>query len=234
MKSTIAYLSLTILLIFSGYSSGNTDSYSEKEEMPPFEEYVEERDLDSIVEHLKNPSPVVRVAAYDALLDWELDEIEVYLIEGLGDYDTDVRWKIATILDQKGWEPRNKVHKVRYALAKKDWDTAVSFGREGEVQVLRILQNGDVEVRKGLVVAMGESGNLRYYDTLKHIYRHDENQDVRYLAFEAMNELGEKTLEDEEGWLSRRMLMVIVVIISGIVITVLFIIGLRKTKKGSV
>lgn len=198
---------------------------------PALDELVERGDLEGLDDYLLNPDPLIRIKAYDTLRNWELQEVESLLVRGLGDYDTDVRWKVAGILEEMGWEPTNSVYEVRYYIAKKEWDKAVSYGKVGEAHVLRILQYGDVEVRKGLVVALGKSGNMRYYDTLKYIYRHDENQEVRYLAYEALNELGESHLEEDQGWLSYRLIMIILIAFSGVFITVLFIIGLRRSKR---
>jgi HEAT repeat protein len=215
-----------ISFLFCDEVLGNDDG------LPPFDEYVKDKDLDSVVEYLKDPSSEIRMEAYEVLKNWKLEIVESYLIEGLGDYDTDVRWKVANILDDYGWEPKNKVHKVRYALAKKDWDEAVSYGKDGEVHVLRMLKKGDVEVRKGLVVAIGKSGNMRYYDTIRHIYRHDENQEVRYLAFEAMNEIGEKQIEEGNGGisLSRNTIFIIIFTFMGLLTTIWFIYMLKRMK----
>jgi len=169
--------------------------------------------VDALYETLKNTNPLIREAAADALGKMgDACAVDI-LLPALMDHDHDVRFRVATALDQLGWVAVDAKDRAAYSVAKEDWASCVTLGApavEALVAVLTDKNRGsthrnakdasifaltDSVVRAKAAHALGEIGGIRAVDALMMALK-DTNSQVRRAAANALGKLDATRVED--------------------------------------
>ncbi len=97
------------------------------------------------------------------------------LIKALGDKDGEVRKNAAEALKKTGWYPDTDEQKALYLVALQEWDKAVKLGEPAVAPLIKILGDGNKDVRKNAALALENIGDLapdaRILSPLKRYYK---------------------------------------------------------------
>lgn len=103
------------------------------------------------------------------------------LLELLRDEDSDVRGTALEALSKTGL-PDDPEIRIRFAIAREDWEMAVGIGEPAVAPLIALLKEGSKEVRKGVAAALGETGDDRAVDPLMELLKSDPDSQVRKAA----------------------------------------------------
>jgi len=113
------------------------------------------------------------------------------LVAALEDADPDVRWAVAKALETLGWQPVDKTHRARHAVALRDWATAVALGAAAVAPLVTALQGGwHRDVVMAAAHALGTIGDGRAVEPLVE-WLQAWGTDKRVAAAEALGQLGD-------------------------------------------
>lgn len=112
-----------------------------------------------LVAHLEDEKHTeVRCAVVFALGEIGASEAIPSLVRLLGDQTKYLRYAAAVSLDRLGWEPENDRDRLRYHIARCDWDAVRKTGPAAVPLLCDISQDPDPAIRSRLVSLLGEIG----------------------------------------------------------------------------
>lgn len=145
-----------------------------------------------ITEKLKDERDTIRQKA-----TWTLGKIGDSraikpLIKKLDDESKEVRLNAARALDALGWRPSNKQTKVKYWIAKQEWEKCLSLKEVAEPILLEKLKDPDLAIR---ISAINILGKLKSTQAIIPLINFFEGGDEEKAAIEALSRIGKPAIE---------------------------------------
>jgi HEAT repeat protein len=160
-------------------------------------EIVDDRSVDGLISALKNPDAYVRWTAAAALGQKHDPRAVGPLISALKDSigstkedESFVHAAADKAIKEIGL-PADPTILAQYAVAKQDWDKAVSFGRDAVELLIAALKDGGWEVRKGAASSLGKIRDARAVEPLISLLKDRESYGIREGAAKALGEIGD-------------------------------------------
>jgi len=132
----------------------------------------------------------VRNAAIDALGKYDPGHTGSLLREALSHTDPQVRLNAAWALHHMGWEPRTEPDKLRYLIARMEWEKVALLGQEAIPECSRMIRTRDPEAGGAVraLTMMGEPG-IRALESVTAPLSAPEQISARDTAQETMEEI---------------------------------------------
>jgi HEAT repeat protein len=170
-------------------------------------EFSDLQAVEALIEALKDKDADVRQAAAATLGQLGYTRAVEPLVAALEDNTYWVREQAAVTLGQLGWQPLDEIQSALLAVAKKDWNLAVSLGPAALAPLIAALRDTDSGVRDQAAAALGKLGDTRALEPLVAALR-DTDSGVRVRVAAALGQLGDTravellmaALEDNEYW----------------------------------
>ncbi len=109
------------------------------------------------------------------------------LVEGLHDSSGAVRDTAARSLELLGWQPGDDTEKAHLAVARRDWNQAVSLGAAAVSSLVAALKDSDLRLGESAAVALGKVGPAAVPPLIEALK--DENPQKRSQAARALAEI---------------------------------------------
>lgn len=140
-----------------------------------------------LINVLKDETWGVRKSAAEALGNIGSMKAVRPLLELLKDEDNDVRSTALEALSKTGL-PDDPEIRIKFAIARQDWEMAVSIGKPAIEPLIALLKDGGKEARKGAASALGGIRDDRAVDPLMELLKSDPESQVRKAAAIAISE----------------------------------------------
>lgn len=150
--------------------------------------------VEPFIHALKDEDSDVRMGAVAALGEIGDKRAVAPLIQALKDEDGEVRMRVTEALEKLGWVPEEGTDRVRYLIARKEWDELEILGEPAVSLLLQALKDKDSDLRMGAAAALGEIGDARAVEPLIRALK-DEYWNVNKRAEEALGKMGEPAVD---------------------------------------
>lgn len=168
-------------------------------------EIGDSRAVEPLIEALGDEDYEVRGNAALALGKIEDKRAVEPFIKVLKDKDRGVRMRATEALDQLGWIPKDDSEKIRYLIAKKQWDELVKLGEPAVGSLIETLEDEDINIACGATIrealavgegaarALGEIGDKRAVEPLTKALK-DGDESIRRAAKNALEKIKTKKI----------------------------------------
>jgi HEAT repeat protein len=139
---------------------------------------------------LRDPVPLVRATAVQALGVLNDDRVVRELVGMLKDQDAAVRLRAVRSLNQIGWRPEDDTTRTAYVLATGNVADVAELGADGVQPLVELLNNGTPDKQLAAVKALSEINDPRIPQLMQHALNKSSAM-VRLVALDTLAQLAD-------------------------------------------